>query len=568
MPLENQRSPRVAENSGRSSAAPAAASALQPLRRWLGIALSLLRRAADKIGALLLTVTVRALNTLGLLDDAGDLLIGLLVKRGKLGPLTDAPRRTVRMVKDSVYARLVVEGYLATASETGPYPEWHALNARLREEGSAATPGLGVTGPGFLSGLETLVGARFSSGNAVQPLIDGPASFEQRYALMESARQSIYLATWKLYADETGRRTVDTLLAKRRQDADIDLRIMVDGNVAARDPSCLEQLKRLVDAGVPVAFYHHDQRPFDGFHYKQLIVDGVSDHPISIAGGMNIGDEYSHGFGTPKADDPNRRRWRDTDVRIDGPNVRDDYLRFIRLWNDQASRQNSIDPFQQVLVPIELTAALPPVTASGEARVMTTIDEPGPQSRQTVTLGMLRAIRAAQRSVDIENAYFMEVPAIRDALIEAMKRGVPVRVLTNSTDSVDETFVCVPILRGVESLLQGVETEALPADRCEIYVRNRIHPGIHNADTLHSKFMVVDRELSLVTSFNIHARSLRLEVEGAHFIVDRELAEALSQQFDRDLLAARRYRTAQEIVFPKDLVSRVMRYMNLHPVLV
>ncbi|MCU0734975.1 MAG: phosphatidylserine/phosphatidylglycerophosphate/cardiolipin synthase family protein [Methylotetracoccus sp.] len=560
MPLENQRLPLVAEES-------AEGSPLQQVRRWRTITLSLLRRGADRVGALLLTVTVRALNALGLLDDAGELLIGLLVKRGKLGPLTDVQRRTVNMVKGSVYARLVVEGYLPT-SDTSPYPEWHALNARLLEEGSAETPGLGVTDPAFVSNLEALTGASFSAGNQVQPLIDGPASFAQRYMLMESAQQSITLATWKVYADETGKKTVDTLLAKRRQNPAIDVRVMVDGNVAARDPACVEQLKRLIDAGIPVAFYHHDQRPFDGFHYKQLVVDGATAHPISIAGGMNIGAEYSHGFGTPKAEDPNRRRWRDTDVRIDGPNARDDYVSFIRLWNEQAARKNSIDPFQQVLEPIHPPAELPPVRAPGGASVMTVIDEPGPESRQTITLGTIRAIRAAQQSVEIENAYFMDVPAIRDALIDAMKRGVRVRVLTNSTDSVDETFVCVPILKGIESLLQGVESEALPAALCEVYVRNRIHPGIHNADTLHSKFMVVDRTLSMVTSFNIHARSLRLEAEGAHFIIDRKLSDSLARQFDSDILAARRYRTTSEIVYPKDLVSRVMRYTNLHPVLV
>ena len=45
-----------------------------------------------------------------MLEKALDFLIGLIVKHGKLGPLTDAQKRTVTIVKDSVYARLVVEG--------------------------------------------------------------------------------------------------------------------------------------------------------------------------------------------------------------------------------------------------------------------------------------------------------------------------------------------------------------------------------------------------------------------------------------------------------------------------
>ena len=581
MPIENQpsrsASTGLTDNTAATrSAAPTAlpyqpahsdASHPTPLRRLLDGCLSLLRRLAAQTGALLVRLIVGALDRLGVLDKTGDILIGLLVKRGKPGPLSDAQQHTVKMLKNSVYARLVVEGYLSSGRGMNRYPEWDALNAELYQEGSAVSPGTGVSDAGFLDGLEKLVGERFSSGNTVQPLINGPASFEQRYRLMGAAKESIYLATWKVYGDETGKKTVDTLLAKRQENPAMDIRVIVDGNVATRDPTSLEQLKRLVNGGVPVALYHHDQRPFDGFHYKQLVVDGASEHPISIAGGMNIGDAYSHGFGTPHADDPLRRRWRDTDVRIDGQNARDDYLSFAWLWNEQASRSNAIDPFQQTLAPIDSRVDLPAVPAFGEVRVMTTIDEPGPDSRQTVTLAKVRAIRAAQRSIDVENAYFMDVPAIRNALIDAAQRGVCVRVLTNSPDSVDETVVCVPIMKGLHGLLKHAEAAAVPSDLCQVYVRNRIHPAVRNGDTLHSKYMVIDQEFSLVTSLNIHARSLRLEVEGAHFIADKDLSEALSAQFDRDLGDARRYHTSDDIEFPHDFVSWIMRRVNLDPVL-
>lgn len=502
-----------------------------------------------------------------ILDKTLDILIGLLLRRGKPGRLTEAQKRTAKMVKGSVYARLVVEGYISKGRGVNRYPEWNELNARLYEEGSATPAATGASDPGFLDGLEKLVGERFSPGNAVQPLINGPASFQQRYALIDAARESIYLATWKLYSDETGKKTVDTLLARRGRSPDLDIRVMVDGNVATRDPKSLAQLKRLVDDGIPVAFYHHDERPFDGFHYKQTVYDGATDHPIAIVGGMNIGDEYSHAYGTALAADPDRRQWRDTDIRIDGPNARDDYLSFIRLWNAQASRSNRIEPFGQMLVPISPRTDLPQVSRFGEARILTAIDEPGPHSRQKVTLAMVRSIRAAKQSVDVENAYFMDVPAIRQALVDAIKRGVTVRVLTNSTDSVDERVVAVPILKGLHGLLQDAEATGAPPERCQAHVRKRLHPKVSNADTLHSKFMVVDREFCQVTSLNIHARSLRLEAEGAHFIVGRELGEALSAQFDRDIEDARRYRSAGEIEFPDDLVSRFLRRMNLDPVL-
>jgi cardiolipin synthase len=504
--------------------------------------------------------------TYKVLDRTLDLVLGLLVKHAP-GPLSETQARTVALIKRSIYARLLVEGYISRGRGANRYPQWDSLNARLYDETSRIPAGSGVSEAAFAEGLEQLVGERFSAGNAVVPLINGPASFAQRYELIAAAQSSILLATWKLYGDHTGQKTVDALLARRRREPAIEIRVMVDGNIAAGDPTSIALLCRLVEGGIPVLLYHHDERPFDGFHYKELIIDGAGAQPISITGGMNIGDEYSHAFGTPAAADPNRRQWRDTDVRIAGPNVRDDYQRYVGIWNERAAATNAVEPFGQILTPIAVPATLPVPAARGTARILTVIDEPGPQSRQGVTLAMLRAIRAARRTIDIENAYFMDVPAICKALVDAVQRGVCVRVLTNSGDSVDEAVVVVPILKGLYCLLTDAEAAGSAPDGCQVYVRNKLHPNLSNADTLHSKFMVVDRQFCQVASLNIHTRSLRLEVEGAHYILDEALAVTLAEQFERDLTESRRYARASDIVFPKDLVSRVMRWVNLNPVL-
>lgn len=497
-----------------------------------------------------------------------DFVLGLLLRKGALRPLTAAERHTRQMLKDSIYARLLIGGYLSRGRGANRYPKWAALNDRLYRAACGAVPaGTGVTDAAFAPGLGGLVGEPFIGGNRVLPLINGPASFAERYALIASARQGVVLATWKVYGDHTGRKTVDALLARRREVPDLEVRVLIDGNVADRDDASLAQLKQLVDVGIPVLFYHHDQRPFDGFHYKELIVDAMTDQPVAITGGMNIGDEYSHGFGTEAESDPDRRRWRDTDIRIDGPAVRGDYAQLAALWNARVAAPNARDPFRQVLSPMALPDTLPAPPERGSVPVLTLIDEPGPRSAQKVTLAMLRAIRAARETIDIENAYFMDIPAIRRALIEAAGRGVRVRVLTNSAETVDETVVVVPILKGVEALLQDAATAGVPADQCQVHMRRKLHPQIRNGDTLHSKLMVVDRAFSQVASLNIHARSLRLEVEGAHYVLDPGFGAALADQFEQDLTEARRCPRAEDIAFPTDLVSRIMRRVDLAPVL-
>ncbi len=496
-----------------------------------------------------------------------DMILALALRRGKPGFLNQKQKRTANLIKTSIYARLVVEGYITQGRGKNRYPEWEQLNQQLYETGSSMSADSGINDPEFCPGLEQLVGQRFSDGNKIVALINGPASFAQRYALIEDATESIFLATWKLYGDESGIKMIDALLARRRENGDVDIRVMVDGNVATRDQKSLDQLKRLVDANIPVAFYHCKERPYDGFHYKVIVVDGATAHPVAISGGMNIANEYAHAYGTSIAEDPERKMWRDTDIRVDGPGARDDYLTFIQLWNGQAARSNPIEPFGQVLTPINMPNDLPSVVPAGTAKQLITVDVPGPHSQQTVTLAMVYGIRAAQKSVDIENAYFMEVPAIRNALVDAMLRGVNVRILTNSLESVDEKVVAVPILKGLYALMEKADTSGAPRDRCEVYVRKKLRPHLVNADTLHSKFMVVDALFCQVASYNIHARSLRLEVEGAHNIVDRELGASLSAAFTRDIEDDVAYRDKDDIDFPDDMISRLLVHMNLNPVL-
>lgn len=496
-----------------------------------------------------------------------DIIIVLLLRRGKPGRLDVNQKKTAKLIKDSIYTRLVVEGYLSKGRGKNRYPEWEDLNTFLYKQSLSVSNSLTGKEQDIKIGLEKLLNKRFNPGDQVQALIDGPASFELRYRLITEAKESIYIATWKLYGDETGKKMIDELLNKHQSNPDIDIRIMVDGNVATQDPKSIEQLKRLTDAGLPVVFHHNDEWPFNGFHYKLTVFDGASANPIAITGGMNIGNEYSHGFGTPIADDPNRKLWRDTDVCIIGPTAREDYLIFTSLWNDRVAHTNSIEPFRQALSLIHLKAKLPQVINSGDAQILTIIDEPGPQSKQQITLSMVFCIHAAKQSIDIENAYFMHVPAINDALVEALKRGVKVRVLTNSSDSVDEKVVAVPIMKGLYTLLDNAEAADLSKDRCLIYTQKKLRPHLHNADTLHSKFMIVDREICQITSFNIHARSLRLEVEGSHYIINKELANTLTLQFNKDLYNALPVRHSSEIDFPDDLVSKFLRYMHLDPVL-
>ena len=482
------------------------------------------------------------------------------------GHLVQTARNVIRTGSNALRARLAIEGPLHFGN--GPhYVEWKKENASILQRATRGPAGQGVASAAFTERFETLAGAKFTDGDSVKLLVNGPASFAERYRLIDGAKKSIYLATWKVYGDETGKKTVDALLAKKAQSPDLDIRVVVDGNVAVSDPQSVAQLKRLVDAKIPVAFYHHNQRPWDGHHYKSMIVDAGTAEGTTIAGGMNIGDEYSHAYGTPKANDPNRQQWRDTDVMVKGPSVWRDAQLFAHIWDSQVAQGRSkVDPFHQQLPSLTLGSrrTLP---AAGAARVLVTVDQPGPTSQERVTNTMVVAAHAAQHTIDLENAYVMNVPVIRDSLLEAMKRGVRVRVLTNSPGTIDQTIVSAPIQEGVQALLAGAEAQGtLPL--LEVYERKKLHPGIHNGDTLHSKMMVVDGELAQVTSYNVHARSMRLEVEGAHWVQDHAFASSVVEQFGKDIApdVASRVATSKDVVIPGNAASKLLHKLHFDPV--
>src|SRR5690606_14702925 len=64
------------------------------------------------------------------------------------------------------------------------------------------------------------------------------------------------------------------------------------------------------------------------------------------------------------------------------------------------------------------------------------------------------AIENAKESIDIANAYFILTPALEEALVAALERGVEVRIITNSMQSIDEPMIALPIIQSVAKLAQ------------------------------------------------------------------------------------------------------------------
>ena len=159
----------------------------------------------------------------------------------------------------------------------------------------------------------------------------------------------------------------------------------------------------------------------------------------------------------------------------------------------------------------------------------------------TIMLTILKAIRTAKTQIDIENAYIILFPALKNELKKAInERHVKVRVFTNSGESVDEPIVSVPILRSVSEF----------ADMgAEVYVKK--------GATLHSKLIVVDSQLTMIMSYNLHPRSERVEGEMAVVVNDKAFANQVHDIFTQDTTQDKAYRirSSSDVKMPNSPAS-------------
>jgi cardiolipin synthase len=363
--------------------------------------------------------------------------------------------------------------------------------------------------PEFQAALDATTGSTNRAGNDVNMLFDGVNSFAERDRLIDEAKGSINLQTFIFNSDETGWDLAHRLAAKA--DEGVTVRIIYDALGSGRaDPAMFEFLK---EHGVEVrAHAPLMEDPLDAnhrWHEKHLIVDGET----SIEGGMNIADEYAWG-GTDKkvttrgGADP----WRDADAELTGPAVADAEKAFLSNW---ASVGDPVSPDEEK----DLTSAAEAPEAVGAGVNVRVVHHRPNEDKDNNTENLyLQAIRSSQTAITIENAYFIPSEEMRMELIAAARRGVKVRIMTNSRQSNDNTMV---------------------ADASRSFDAELVAAGIEfhekEGGTLHAKTASFDGQFSIVGSANLNGRSRGCDSEDVLAIEDTKTAEALDARFDAGL---------------------------------
>jgi cardiolipin synthase len=227
-------------------------------------------------------------------------------------------------------------------------------------------------------------------------------------------------------------------------------------------------------------------------HRKLLVVDGK----IGFTGGMCIDDSW-----LGNAD--SRDRWRETQVRVEGPAVRQMQATFVTNWTQTGRALLLGEDY------------FPEFEREGRSIAMCFKSGPG-EGAESARLSYLLAIASARKSIDIEHAYFIPDDLGVQMLLEARERGVRIRVMI--PEKHDSRFGrAAARSRWGELLAAGVE----------FY---QYQPAM-----LHAKTMTVDDYFVTVGSVNFDNRSFSINDEVALNVLDASVAREHRRMFEEDL---------------------------------
>lgn len=404
-------------------------------------------------------------------------------------------------------------------------------------------------------------------------LQDGKDAFAARVLLARSAERTLDVQYYIWHDDLSGSLLLDELEAAAKRG--VRVRLIVDDIGTARLDARLACLATLPNFEVrlynpcvirwpkPINYLFDFRRLNCRMHAKSFTVDSQA----TILGGRNIGDEY---FAARK-----EGQFADLDVLAVGAVVPDVSKAFDACWNGSevrsvesmvgrvsARRVASLERARARLASSERAERYRQAVQSrrlvgelidGTARMtwaparLVNHDYAGGVGRNDAT--NLRTLMPAgldmpDTQLDIISGYFVPGSIGTRQLAALARKGLRVRVLTNSFAATDVGFVHAGYAPCRPALLEaGVRLFEMPAPddkpkTARKFVRTRSAYARALRDegrSLHAKTLGIDGRQVYVGSANFDPRSAHLNTELGLVIDSPQLAANLAQSFDRDI---------------------------------
>lgn len=365
---------------------------------------------------------------------------------------------------------------------------------------------------------------RLESGHRLRLLEGGDALFPAMVAAMDRAQHLIHVETYILQFDNGAAHVAEALERAARRG--VVVRLVVDAIGTPRVPPAWVQ--RFRDAGVQWRPYAPLGRlgllipsRWRRLHRKLCVVDGM----VGFCGGINLIDDRDD-VALGRLEVPRL----DFAVEVTGPLVAGMLTTMERLWwRLQAVRRVRQRAFRAAWRAWRDTLGSERVRRWWQAWLgASALPAPGPvvegasaailwrdnvRHRHDIEQAYLQAIDTARREITIANAYFIPGWRLRQALAQAVARGVRVRLLVQGRY---ERFLQYHAPRPVHAWLlrRGVEIlEYAPS-------------------ALHAKVAVVDETWATVGSTNLDPISLLLAREANIVTTDPRFARHLQARLD------------------------------------
>ncbi len=416
-------------------------------------------------------------------------------------------------------------------------------------------------------GLAPVMASQPAQLSGIYPLVEADEAFAARMLLAGYAERSLDVQYYIWRPDMTGLMLFEAL--HQAADRGVQVRLLLDDNNTRHSESLLRALDDHPNIQVRlfnpfglralrwVNFITDFARVNRRMHNKSFTADGA----VTIVGGRNVGDEY---FGA--ADDV---LFADLDILAAGAVVAGVSEDFDRYWNSPAAYSvASLTGFASRSLTLEqLAMRAQRIAASGAAQsYLESLREPEPLERllrrgeglswvpvrmvsddpakvwqrhdeNSLLLNQLQEIMGDPRTeVALVSPYFVPTDAGVEAFAGLVRKGVRVRVLTNSLAATDVTVVHAGYARYRKDLLRsGVELYELSYQRPQRSRRDEQgrksrFPG-SSGSSLHAKTFAFDRERVFVGSFNFDPRSANLNTELGFVIESPELAGTITDAF-------------------------------------
>lgn len=393
-----------------------------------------------------------------------------------------------------ILGRSRFEGYVTAKKLSEDYmaEQYQALLNRLAPY---TTPMDQVTGP--VHAAQSLADFPFLSGNDVELLIDGDATFDSILEGIAAGEKYILFQFFIVHDDKIGNAVKDALITKAREG--VRVRFLYDEIGSHTLPASYKN--DLSESGVEVYAFNtrkgrrnHFQINFRN-HRKIVVVDGTS----AWIGGHNVGDEYL-------GRDPKFGHWRDTHMKIFGPAAIGAQISFAADWYWATDLELSDMNWGQG-------------KASGDTPVLILPSGPADEV-ETASLMFLHAINTAEKRIWIASPYFVPDDAIISALQLAALRGVDVRILIPNMPDHMMVYLAAFSFH-----------QAASATGVKIY---RYTSGF-----LHAKTMLIDDHASAIGTANLDNRSFRLNFEVTALVLDGAFAAQNEKMFKADFADSR-----------------------------